>query len=133
MKIMESSGTRPEISVFWSPGCSSCLKLKEFVEDQGLPFESVNLLETPDAMDEVRAAGLRGTGQAACALAQPILNRWSFDLPVGVDKLQSEATTQILGSINRCYGSTTTATTLPGSSGGSAPGGGGRSKLAAGR
>lgn len=54
------AGSRPGISVYWQPGCSSCLKLKEFVEESGLPFESVNLIETPDAIEEVRAAGLQG-------------------------------------------------------------------------
>jgi glutaredoxin len=51
---------RPAISVFWIPGCSSCLKTKEFVEEQGVPFESVNVSENQEAMDELAAAGLRG-------------------------------------------------------------------------
>ncbi len=50
---------RPEISVYWKPGCSSCLKTKEFVEEQGLEFESVNLLEDEAAMYEILASGLR--------------------------------------------------------------------------
>jgi glutaredoxin len=50
---------RPRVSVYWKPGCSSCLKLKEFVEEQNIPFESVNLEETPDRLDEVVQAGLR--------------------------------------------------------------------------
>ena len=55
-----ASEIRPEVSVFWKPGCSSCLKLKEFVEEQGIEFESVNLQEREDAMEEIVAAGLRG-------------------------------------------------------------------------
>ncbi len=51
--------SRPEISVYWKPGCSSCLKTKEFVEEQGFDFESVNILEDEEAMDEVLASGLR--------------------------------------------------------------------------
>jgi len=50
---------RPEISVYWKPGCSSCLKTKEFVEDQGVDFESINVLEDENAMDEIYASGLR--------------------------------------------------------------------------
>jgi glutaredoxin len=50
---------RPEISVYWKRGCSSCLKLKEFVEEQGLPFESVNIDDAPERMEEILAAGLR--------------------------------------------------------------------------
>jgi glutaredoxin len=51
--------TRPEVSVYWKPGCSSCLKVKEFVEDQGIPFESVDVSVSTEAMDEIFAAGLR--------------------------------------------------------------------------
>ena len=51
---------RPEISVYWVPGCSSCLKLKEFVEERGLVFESLNLLEREDAVQELEVAGFRG-------------------------------------------------------------------------
>ncbi|GAA4330334.1 hypothetical protein GCM10023144_17940 [Pigmentiphaga soli] len=50
---------RPEVSVYWQPGCSSCLKTKEFVEEQGIPFESINVLEDREAMKEIMAAGLR--------------------------------------------------------------------------
>jgi len=50
---------RPEVSVYWQPGCSSCLKAKEFVSSQGIEFESVNILETPEAMEEIITAGLR--------------------------------------------------------------------------
>lgn len=51
--------SRPEISVYWKPGCSSCLKTKEFVEEQGFEFESVNVLEREEAMEEILASGLR--------------------------------------------------------------------------
>lgn len=51
---------RPEISVFWRPGCSSCLKVKEFLEETGLPFESVNIESRSGAQAEIMAAGLRG-------------------------------------------------------------------------
>lgn len=51
--------TRPEISVFWKPGCSSCLKAKEFLEEYGLPFESMNVVASQPAMDEIVKAGFR--------------------------------------------------------------------------
>lgn len=50
---------RPEVSVYWRPGCSSCLKTKEFMEEHGIPFESVNVEADADAMREIMAAGLR--------------------------------------------------------------------------
>jgi glutaredoxin len=51
--------TRPEISVYWKPGCSSCLKTKEYVEELGLDFESVNVLEDEAGFQEVLNSGLR--------------------------------------------------------------------------
>lgn len=55
----ERSANRPEISIYWQPGCSSCVKAKEFVAEQGYEFESVNVLKNPAAMEEIMAAGLR--------------------------------------------------------------------------
>jgi len=51
--------TRPEVSVYWRPGCSSCLKTKEFMEENGIDFESVNVEADPEAMKELMGAGLR--------------------------------------------------------------------------
>jgi glutaredoxin len=51
---------RPEISVYWSPGCSMCLNTKEFLEKRGVPYESVNCVESPVAREELAAVGLRG-------------------------------------------------------------------------
>lgn len=50
---------RPEVSVYWRPGCSSCLKVKEFVEGTGIPFESINVMAKTESMEEIMAAGLR--------------------------------------------------------------------------
>ena len=33
------------VKVYWQPGCSSCLKTKEFLKDNGVDFKSVNVLE----------------------------------------------------------------------------------------
>jgi len=55
-----NAGERPDISVYWVPGCSSCLRAKEFVENLGMPFESKNVAEDSEAMDEIVAAGLQG-------------------------------------------------------------------------
>lgn len=46
--------------LFWKPGCSSCLRTKEFLIKQGIEFESVNAEEDPTALDELRALGARG-------------------------------------------------------------------------
>ena len=48
------------IKLFWKPGCSSCLRTKEFLVKQGIEFESVNALTVPGALDELKALGARG-------------------------------------------------------------------------
>jgi glutaredoxin len=47
------------LRVYWQPGCSSCLKTKEFLRSHGIAFESVNVLEQRGAFDELRALGAR--------------------------------------------------------------------------
>src|SRR6185312_8055030 len=43
--------------VFWQPGCSSCVKVKEFLTHLGVPFESVNVLTHPNAMEDLQTLG----------------------------------------------------------------------------
>jgi glutaredoxin len=52
----------PEASVvkaYWQPGCTSCLRMKEFLTKNGVPFVSVNVLEDKDAFAELAALGVR--------------------------------------------------------------------------
>ena len=48
------------LRVFWMPGCSSCVKVKEHLKRLGIAFESVNVLEQPEAREELAARGIRG-------------------------------------------------------------------------
>ncbi len=32
------------IKAYWQPGCTSCLRMKEFLSKHGVPFVSVNVL-----------------------------------------------------------------------------------------
>lgn len=59
MTPVDAEADRPEFTIFWQPGCSSCLKAKDFLEEHGFSYESVNVLDRPDAMKEIEAAGLR--------------------------------------------------------------------------
>ena len=45
--------------VYWQPGCTSCLRTKEFMSSHGIEFESINVREQPDAMAELEALGVR--------------------------------------------------------------------------
>jgi len=47
------------LKVYWQPGCSSCLKTKEFLLENGVPFESVNVLEDENGFRELEAFGVR--------------------------------------------------------------------------
>jgi glutaredoxin len=48
------------LTVFWQPGCTSCLKAREFLRESGLNFESINVREHPEALDRLAALGVRG-------------------------------------------------------------------------
>lgn len=89
------------ITVFWQPGCTSCLRTKEFLRTQGIEFESVNVREDPQAMARLAALGARSVpviargdafvyGQDLAVVArflgiEPDLQR--LDVPVLVSRL----------------------------------------------
>jgi glutaredoxin len=47
------------IKAYWQPGCTSCLRMKEFLTRHGVPFVSVNVLEDNDGFAELAALGIR--------------------------------------------------------------------------
>ncbi|MEM7706267.1 MAG: glutaredoxin domain-containing protein [Pseudomonadota bacterium] len=49
----------PPYRVFWMPGCSSCLRTKEFLIEHGIVFESINVKEVPEALTELAELGFR--------------------------------------------------------------------------
>jgi glutaredoxin/uncharacterized damage-inducible protein DinB len=49
----------PALKVYWRPGCSSCVKVKEFLNQQGVAFESIDVAARPDAMDDLLAFGVK--------------------------------------------------------------------------
>jgi len=51
--------TPARIKVFWQPGCSSCLRTKEFLTKQGIDFESIDVHNDPDGAAQLRALGAR--------------------------------------------------------------------------
>ncbi len=46
-------------AVYWQPGCTSCLKTKEFLRSHGIPFESVNVREDAGAMERLARLGAK--------------------------------------------------------------------------
>ncbi len=56
---MTAIDARAPLKVYWQPGCSSCLKTKEFLLANGMEFESINVLEDEKGFRELEALGLR--------------------------------------------------------------------------
>jgi glutaredoxin len=48
-----------KIRVFWAPGCTSCLRTKEFLTRQGVEYEAINAATDPGAREAMAALGAR--------------------------------------------------------------------------
>jgi glutaredoxin len=48
-----------KLTVYWQPGCTSCLRTREFLRERGIEFESVNVREDPLAIARLTALGVR--------------------------------------------------------------------------
>src|SRR3974390_3251659 len=55
----QSSPQASVIKAYWQPGCTSCLRMKEFLTRHGVPFVSVNVLEDKAGFAELAALGIR--------------------------------------------------------------------------
>jgi glutaredoxin len=51
--------TAEKVRVFWQPGCTSCLRTKEFLANNGVDFESINVHGNAEGMEELRKLGAR--------------------------------------------------------------------------
>ena len=49
----------PNLKVYWRPGCSSCVKVKEFLGQLGVDYESIDVAARPQAMEELLALGVK--------------------------------------------------------------------------
>jgi glutaredoxin len=47
------------LRVYWRQGCSSCVKVKEYLTGLGVDFESIDVGARPQAMQELRELGVR--------------------------------------------------------------------------
>jgi len=88
-------------TVYWQPGCTSCLRTKEFLRAHGIQFESVNVREDPQAMERLTALGARSVpvitrgdafvyGQDLATVARFVgieADRPRLDVPVLVSRL----------------------------------------------
>lgn len=56
---LNMSDVQAPFRVFWQPGCSSCVKVKEFLDKLGVPFVSVNILTNPAGLSDLQKLGPR--------------------------------------------------------------------------
>jgi hypothetical protein len=56
---MPQANVETPIKAYWQPGCTSCLRMKEFLTKHGVPFVSVNVLEDKAGFAELAELGLR--------------------------------------------------------------------------
>ena len=57
--MAQASPDASVIKAYWQPGCTSCLRMKEFLIKHGVAFVSVNVLEDKEAFAELAALGIR--------------------------------------------------------------------------
>ena len=55
----DSADKAHRVRVFWQPGCTSCLRTKEFLARNGIDFESINVHGNAAGMEELRKLGAR--------------------------------------------------------------------------
>jgi glutaredoxin len=47
------------LRLYWQPGCTSCLRTREFLQSRGVAFESINVLANPQAFEALASLGVR--------------------------------------------------------------------------
>jgi glutaredoxin len=62
--VTETAEATAVVEVYWMPGCTGCLRLKEFVEKSGREYRAINIDEDKSGSEKLKAAGIRGP--AAC-------------------------------------------------------------------
>lgn len=102
--------TSPDpVRVYWQPGCTSCLRTKEFLTRQGVAFESRNVLEDESAFRELERFGLRqvpivtrgdqwANGQVLADVARVVGIRWGGAKVLPVPELQRRLETILAGA-----------------------------------
>jgi hypothetical protein len=74
------------ITVYWTTGCSSCVRVKEFLTGKGVPYESVNVATDPAAMKFLASLGI--IDYAASYLAPEVLMaRWKQILEIATETI----------------------------------------------
>jgi hypothetical protein len=57
--MAQATPTSEPLKAYWQPGCTSCLRMKEFLTKNGVAFISINVLEDRDAFQDLATLGIR--------------------------------------------------------------------------
>jgi hypothetical protein len=57
--MTQSARVQPPLKAYWQPGCTSCLRMKEFLQKHQVPFVSVNVLADKSGFAELAELGIR--------------------------------------------------------------------------
>ena len=72
--------TAERVRVYWQPGCTSCLRMKEFLTKNGVPFVSVNVLANTKSPPVHSARSRRSAlSEPAPRFIASIITRWSME------------------------------------------------------
>ena len=69
--MLAAENAAERVRVFWQPGCSSCLRTKEFLSKNGVEYESINVHGNPAGMEALRKLGARSVPAAVQPDTQP--------------------------------------------------------------
>src|SRR5262249_48332587 len=58
-EVVSMAQSNDVIKAYWQPGCTSCLRMKEFLTKHGVPFVSINVLEDKQGFAELAELGIR--------------------------------------------------------------------------
>ncbi len=58
-EALQERAESSRLVVYWQPGCTSCLRAKEFLATHGIAFRSVNVRSEAGAMEELERLGVR--------------------------------------------------------------------------
>jgi len=97
--------TSEKVSLYWQPGCTSCLRTKEFLTAQAIDFESVNVAADAAGWDALAKLGVRtvpvvarGSEFVFGQVLGEVANFLGLD-PIGGPELASDALVQRLGLV----------------------------------
>ena len=99
---MPAASAADRVRVFWQPGCSSCLRTKEFLSKNGVDYESINVHGNPAGMEALRKLGARSVPVVACGdkfvFAQTLTDVVRF-LDLGVQLQEGLSPEELVGKI----------------------------------